>query len=111
MPDPIILASSSEIRGQLLRNAGVDHHVTPARIDEDSIKRALEAEGAPPRDIADMLAEMKARKVDRNIYVPSFGKKGRSSALHAYPVQDLSLEKEKAGELRIARPGPKKKEK
>lgn len=62
MPESIILASSSDIRAQLLRNAGVICEVIPARIDEDSVKRALEAEGAPPRDIADTLAEMKARK-------------------------------------------------
>jgi len=63
MTDRIILASTSEIRSGLLRNAGVEHDVIPARIDEDSVKRALEAEDAPPRDIADTLAEMKARKV------------------------------------------------
>lgn len=63
MTEPIILASTSEIRSKILRNAGVEHSVIPARIDEDSIKRALEAEDAPPRDIADTLAEMKARKV------------------------------------------------
>lgn len=63
MTEPIILASTSEIRSKILRNAGVEHTVTPARIDEDSIKRALEAEEATPRDIADTLAEMKARKV------------------------------------------------
>ncbi|AKS47723.1 septum formation protein [Octadecabacter temperatus] len=63
MTEPIILASTSEIRSKLLRNAGLDHTITPARIDEDSIKRALEAEEATPRDIADTLAEMKARKV------------------------------------------------
>lgn len=63
MADTIILASSSEIRAQLLRNAGVTCDIIPARIDEDSVKRALEAEDAPPRDIADTLAEMKARKV------------------------------------------------
>lgn len=63
MTDRIILASTSEIRSNLLRNAGVNHDIIPARIDEDSVKRALEAEGAPPRDIADTLAEMKARKV------------------------------------------------
>jgi septum formation protein len=63
MTEPIILASTSEIRSKILRNAGVDHSVTPARIDEDSIMRALEAENATPRDIADTLAEMKARKV------------------------------------------------
>lgn len=63
MTEPIILASTSEIRSKILRNAGVEHSVIPARIDEDSIKRALEAEDAPSRDIADTLAEMKARKV------------------------------------------------
>lgn len=59
----IILASASEIRADLLRNAGVRCDVIPARIDEDSIKMALDAEDAPPRDIADTLAEMKARKI------------------------------------------------
>lgn len=63
MHDRIILASRSQIRAQLLRNAGVACELSPARVDEDSVKRALEAEDAPPRDIADTLAEMKARKV------------------------------------------------
>ncbi|MBU2992314.1 Maf family protein [Octadecabacter sp. 1_MG-2023] len=63
MSDRIILASTSEIRARLLRNAGVDFDIIPARIDEDSVKAALEAEDAPPRDIADTLAEMKARKI------------------------------------------------
>ena len=67
MSVPIILASGSEIRAQLLRNAGVPFSVQIARVDEDTIKRALLAEAASPRDIADALAEMKARKVsDRN---------------------------------------------
>ena len=63
MPEQFILASSSAIRSQLLRNAGVTHDIIPVRIDEDSVKAALEAEDAPPRDIADTLAEMKARKI------------------------------------------------
>ncbi|MFY2824076.1 Maf family protein [Ruegeria sp. MALMAid1280] len=63
MPVPIILASGSSIRAQLLENAGVPFSVQVARVDEESMKRALLAEGAPPRDIADALAEMKARKV------------------------------------------------
>jgi septum formation protein len=63
MANQIILASSSDIRASLLRNAGVTCDVIPARIDEDSIKKALEVEAASPRDIADTLAEMKARKV------------------------------------------------
>ena len=63
MSDTIILASTSEIRARMLRNAGVVFNTIAARIDEDSVKAALEAEGATPRDIADTLAEMKARKI------------------------------------------------
>ena len=59
----ILLASASEIRAQLLRNAGLSLEIRPARIDEDGIRAGLEAESAPPRDVADCLAEMKARKV------------------------------------------------
>lgn len=63
MSDPIILASSSSIRSQLLQNAGVNHRIVPARIDEDQVKRSLDVEGATARDVADCLAELKARKI------------------------------------------------
>lgn len=63
MSTPIVLASGSAIRSQLLQNAGVDFDVTVPRIDEDAVKAALLAEDASPRDVADALAEMKARKV------------------------------------------------
>ncbi len=67
MTQPLILASNSEIRAKMLSNAGVPHVIIPARIDEGMVKEALLAENAPPRDIADTLAEMKARKVsDKN---------------------------------------------
>lgn len=59
----LILASASESRARLLQQAGVLVQPIPARIDEDSVKNALIAENAPPRDIADTLAEMKARKI------------------------------------------------
>lgn len=59
----IILASGSEIRAQLLRNAGIDIDQIHAKVDESSIKASLLAEAASPRDIADALAEAKARKV------------------------------------------------
>ncbi|HQU67657.1 MAG TPA: Maf family protein [Albidovulum sp.] len=63
----IILASGSEIRATLLRSAGVDFETAKPRLDEEAIRAALEAEGAGPRDLADTLAEMKARKVsERN---------------------------------------------
>lgn len=63
MSVPIILASGSTIRAKLLKNAGLDFQVKIARVDEDAIKSALLAERATPRDIADTLAEMKARKI------------------------------------------------
>lgn len=84
MRQPFILASASEIRATLLRNAGLNVEVSPARIDEDAIKLALQAEDAPPRDIADTLAEMKARKV-------SFG---RPDALVLGCDQVLQIDKE-----------------
>ncbi|MDP5360331.1 MAG: Maf family nucleotide pyrophosphatase, partial [Paracoccaceae bacterium] len=61
--EPIILASNSEIRAQLLRNAGLVFSVVPARIDEDAYRAALQAENASPRDIADALAELKAQRI------------------------------------------------
>lgn len=63
MTQPLILASGSEIRAQLLRNAGLDFTVVKARVDEQMVRDALLAEEASPRDIADTLAELKARKV------------------------------------------------
>lgn len=63
---PLVLASVSEIRATLLRNAGVAFETVPARIDEETIRAALEAEGAKPRDVADALAEFKARKIARS---------------------------------------------
>ena len=59
----LILASGSEIRAQLLRHSGLTIEAMPARIDEDAIRASLTAEGASPRDLADALAEMKARKI------------------------------------------------
>jgi len=59
----LILASGSQIRAEMLRNAGVSLDVMPARVDEGAIKAALLSDGASARDVADSLAEMKARRV------------------------------------------------
>jgi len=63
MAHTIVLASGSDIRAQLLKNAGVEFSIQTARVDEQMLRAGLEAEGASPRDIADALAEAKARKV------------------------------------------------
>lgn len=59
----MILASTSPARLQMLRAAGLDPTPVAPRVDEAAIRDALVADGAHPRDIADALAEMKARKV------------------------------------------------
>lgn len=63
MQNVVILASASTGRAQMLRDAGVEFEIQPAKIDEASIKDALVADGAKPHDIADALAEYKARKI------------------------------------------------
>ncbi|MBR9862428.1 MAG: septum formation protein Maf [Rhodobacteraceae bacterium] len=59
----IVLASGSQIRARMLRDAGVDFAVDVPRVDEESILLSLQAEGAKPGDIADTLAEYKARRI------------------------------------------------
>lgn len=63
MPKPLVLASGSEIRARLLRNAGLEIDSRPARIDEEAVKDGVLADGGTPRDVADFLAEMKATKM------------------------------------------------
>lgn len=63
MTDRIILASGSEIRATLLRNAAVRFDLMVPRLDEGAIRASMLAEGATPRQLADALAEQKARKI------------------------------------------------
>ena len=63
MQRDLILASSSQIRRDLLQNAGLTVVAVAPRVDEDAIRHAMISDGANPRDIADCLAEAKARKV------------------------------------------------
>lgn len=63
MVEPLILASRSSARAAMLHAAGVRFEIVPSAVDEASVRRALEAEGAPARDVADALAELKARRI------------------------------------------------
>ena len=63
MTSRIILASKSEIRQTLLQNAGVVFETEVARIDEETIRKSLEQEQVSPRDVADTLADFKAKKI------------------------------------------------
>lgn len=66
MPLPLILASGSSVRAQLLRNAAVTFTVQVPHIDEQMIKRSLIKDAVTPRDIADTLAEKKARAISES---------------------------------------------
>jgi septum formation protein len=59
----LILASASQTRRALLSAAGLDVRIRPAAIDEASVKASLVEAEVSPRDIADALAEAKARKI------------------------------------------------
>ena len=61
----LVLASKSAARRAVLEGAGVAFEAVVAGVDEDTIKAAMLAEGASPRDVADALAEVKAVKVSR----------------------------------------------
>ncbi len=59
----LILASASTSRATMLRNAGLDFDVRPARVDEEEIKLSLKSDGASLRDAATALAELKAHRI------------------------------------------------
>jgi len=59
----VVLASASESRRRLLRGAGVPFRAEVSAIDEDEVKAALRAEGASAMQVAETLAELKARRV------------------------------------------------
>ncbi len=63
MSAPFILASGSETRAQLLRNACVPFETIRPQVDEDMVKAALTADDTSPRDISDALAELKSTKI------------------------------------------------
>jgi septum formation protein len=63
MSSDLLLASTSRIRAEMLRASGLSIEIESPRVDEDSLKAALLAEGATARDVADALAESKARKL------------------------------------------------
>ncbi len=62
-PPPLILASKSRSRGQLMRGAGLTFEQVGSKVDEDAVKNAMRAEGATTSAQAEHLAEMKAMKI------------------------------------------------
>ena len=59
----IILASKSGVRKKILNDHQVNCEVIVSNVDEDEVKKALQAEGADPLLISKNLAEIKSIKV------------------------------------------------
>lgn len=57
----LVLASKSAARASLMTGAGLAFTTIGAGVDEDLIKRGLLGRGAPPREVARVLAEEKAK--------------------------------------------------
>ena len=60
----LLLASRSAARRRMLEAAGVAFEAVPTDFDEEGAKAGLVAAGFETRDLAEMLAEMKAKSID-----------------------------------------------
>src|ERR1700754_4632909 len=65
MSAPLILASASTARADMLRAAGVEIEIIPARVDESELKLSLKQQDADVETAAIALAELKALQVSR----------------------------------------------
>lgn len=65
MTPSVVLASSSKTRQKILLSAGVKFDVVSPRLDEEEIKQSMIAERAGAAEIAEVLAEQKARSISR----------------------------------------------
>lgn len=61
----LLLASTSATRRAMLEAAGVAFETVAAELDEEKAKAGMDAAGFEPRDMAEILAEMKALSVTR----------------------------------------------
>jgi len=59
----LLLASQSATRRRMLEAAGIRFEIVAPTLDEEQAKAGLIAAGFEPRDLAEMLAEMKAKSV------------------------------------------------
>jgi hypothetical protein len=57
----------------------------------------------------DQFDALKSRKVQKNIYIPSYEQRGRSRARFTFPAAKLSLRKDQAFVVKIPNPAPKPK--
>ena len=63
----LVLASASQSRRRLLEAADLEIECLPAAVDETEVKLALKAENASAIQVAETLAELKARRVSERL--------------------------------------------
>ena len=65
MKPTVVLASASQSRGALLRNAGIAVERDPAALDEDAVKDLFRERNESAAQVAEALAELKAQRVSQ----------------------------------------------
>ena len=65
MDKKIILASKSKIRKKILELHDIKCEIQPSYIDEDSVKKSLDKQGASPEIVSKNLAELKSNKISQ----------------------------------------------
>ena len=63
MAPPVILASASRVRAEMLAACGVPFTVDVAGVDEEAVRESMKAAGAEADEVAVALAELKAVRV------------------------------------------------
>lgn len=76
----------------------VGNYMTAARKDDTK----LDVDNMSPDP--EQFENVKAKRNRKNIYIPDFEAEGRSTARYAFPAMKLSLDKEQAGQIKIAKP-------
>ena len=95
---PLILASSSQSRISMLKNAGLNFEVIPAEIDERAIELELKNENSTPEQIATKLANAKAAAISnlhKDVLVIGADQTLSLDGLQINKVDDLATVKEK----------------
>ena len=113
---PVKLANPGFYHGRILFEDGSAPLLDPVPWPDAEIKVDFSYAGSAKLDpdgyfkvyfTKDQYESVLAKKDGKNIYVPSYEKKGRSSARFVFPVAKLSTNKQQAGVVKIARPVPK----
>jgi hypothetical protein len=114
---PVTIAKPQYYYGRILFEDGSPPILVPAPWPGAEIHVDFPYAGTPQIDseghfrvffTKEQFEKLKADKVSKNIYVPSYEHKNSSTARFVFPVSKLSRDKRKAGVVKIPFPGPKK---